>query len=125
MDENGTVKPGYELKGLNSGNSRSNMDKDPIVSKFHRAGLNDSADEEDTDINGNRNTSWITSMISEEKRKVEGKSMLNDEEDLHLSKATLNKCDALVKILAVYQARVCYSPIMVYQIPSQECLNSI
>lgn len=26
--------------------------------------------------------------------------MLNDEEDLHLSKATLNKCDALVKILA-------------------------
>ncbi|KAM3165960.1 Mitochondrial distribution and morphology protein 36 [Saccharomyces cerevisiae] len=100
MDENGTVKPGYELKGLNSGNSRSNMDKDPIVSKFHRAGLNDSADEEDTDINGNRNTSWITSMISEEKRKVEGKSMLNDEEDLHLSKATLNKCDALVKILA-------------------------
>lgn len=100
MDENGTVKPGYELKGLNSGNSRTNMDKDPIVSKFHRAGLNDSADEEDTDINGNRNTSWITSMISEEKRKVEGKSMLNDEEDLHLSKATLNKCDALVKILA-------------------------
>ncbi|QHS76801.1 Mdm36p [Saccharomyces paradoxus] len=99
MDENGSVKPGYGLKGLNSGNSRSKMDKDPIISKFHRAGLNDPADEEDNDVDGNRNTSWITSMISDERHKVEGKFMVDDGEDLHLCKTTLNKCDALVKIL--------------------------
>ncbi|CAI4036945.1 hypothetical protein SMKI_16G2420 [Saccharomyces mikatae IFO 1815] len=99
MDENGTLRPDHELEGLNSGNLWSRMDKDPIVSKFHRAGLNDSADEEDNSVKTNHNTAWITSMINDEKRKVEGKFMLDDGEDLQLSKTTLNKCDALVKIL--------------------------
>lgn len=38
-------------------------------------------------------------MINDEKRKDEGKIKLDDEEDLHLSRTTLNNCDALVKIL--------------------------
>ncbi|CAI1777820.1 hypothetical protein SEUBUCD646_0P03550 [Saccharomyces eubayanus] len=99
MNGNRIVEPDYDLKGLNSGNSRSKMDEDPIISKFHRAGLNDTEDDEDSRANSNRNTGWISSMINDEKRKVEGKIKLNDEEDLHLSKATLNNCDALVKIL--------------------------
>ena len=85
MDENGTLRPDHELEGLNSGNLWSRMDKDPIVSKFHRAGLNDSADEEDNSVKTNHNTAWITSMINDEKRKVEGKFMLDDGEDLQLS----------------------------------------
>ncbi|EHM99757.1 Mdm36p [Saccharomyces cerevisiae x Saccharomyces kudriavzevii VIN7] len=100
MNENFAAKPEYGSKSLNSGNSRSKMDKDPIISKFHRAGLNDPAEEEDNGINDKCSTSWITSMINDEKRKVEGNAILNDGEDLHLSKSTLNKCDALVKILA-------------------------
>ncbi|CAI4053653.1 hypothetical protein N7582_005777 [Saccharomyces uvarum] len=99
MNGNRIVEAGYDLKGLNSGNSRSKMDKDPIISKFHRAGLNDTEDDEDSSVNSNCNTGWISSMINDEKRKVEGKIKLDDEEDLHLSRTTLNNCDALVKIL--------------------------
>ncbi|EJS41250.1 mdm36p [Saccharomyces arboricola H-6] len=99
MDGNDSAKPEVDLTGLNSEKSRSEMDKDPIISKFHRAGLDDSAEEEDNGANGNCNTNWITSMINDEKRKVDRNVMLSDEKDLQLSKITLNKCDALVKIL--------------------------